>query len=87
MFDGLVLGNWCDAGKTGEGPVSTAELLAKTGVIEESAIWNPPFPSLDQLSEACDSVAQARDVTKGAKMDSWRRRTHCVLSLIRLLNL
>lgn len=67
MFDGLGLRDWCDVGKTGDGPVSMADLLAKTGVSEDSTIWNLPFPSLDRLNEACDSVAQSRDVTKGVE--------------------
>ena len=67
LFDGLGLRDWCDAGKTGEGPVSMADLLAKTGVTEEQSIWNLPFPSLDELNKACGSVAQSRDVTKGVE--------------------
>ena len=67
VFDGLGLRDWCDVGKTGDEPVSMADLLAKTGVSEDSTIWNLPFPSLDQLNEACDSVAQSRDVTKGVE--------------------
>ena len=67
LFDGLGLRDWCDAGKTGEGPVSMADLLAKTGVTEEQSLWNLPFPSLDELNKACGSVAQSRDVTKGVE--------------------
>ena len=67
VFDGLGLRDWCDVGKTGDGPVSMADLLAKTGVTEDRTIWNLPFPSLDRLNEACDSVAQSRDVTKGVE--------------------
>jgi len=67
LFDSLGLRNWCDAGKTGDGPVSMADLLAKTGVKVEESAFNVPFPSLDQLNKACASVAQSRDVTKGVE--------------------
>jgi glycine betaine/proline transport system permease protein len=67
LFDGLGLREWCDAGKTGEGPISMADLLAKTGVTEEQTAWNLPFPSLDELNAACGSIAQSRDVTKGVE--------------------
>ena len=67
VFDWLGLRDWCDVGKAGDGPVSMADLLAKTGVSEDRSIWNLPFPSLDRLNDACDSVAQSRDVTKGVE--------------------
>ncbi|NIP45148.1 MAG: ABC transporter permease subunit [Gammaproteobacteria bacterium] len=67
LFDGAGLRDWCDTGKTGDGPVSMADLLAKTGVSEEQTAWNLPFPSLDELNEACGSIAQSRDLTKGVE--------------------
>ncbi len=67
VFNALGLRGWCDSEKAGDAPVSMADLLAKTGAGEESSIWNLPFPSLDALNEACNSVAQSRDVTKGVE--------------------
>ena len=65
LFDGIGLRDWCDAGKSGDGPVSMADLLAQTGVKEEQSAWSMPFPSLDELNKACGPIAQSRDVTKG----------------------
>ncbi|MCP5087785.1 MAG: ABC transporter permease subunit [Rhodobacteraceae bacterium] len=67
LFNGLGLRGWCDGGKTSDAPVSMADLLAKTGVKEEQTIWNLPFPSLNELNDACGSMAQSRDVTKGVE--------------------
>ncbi len=67
LFDGLGLRDWCDAGKTNDGPVSMADLLAKGGVGKESSLWDLPFPSLDALNEACGRIAQSRDTTKGVE--------------------
>ena len=65
LFDGLGLRGWCDAGKTGDGPLSMADLLAKGGAGKETPWWELPFPSLDALNEACGRIAQSRDTTKG----------------------
>jgi glycine betaine/proline transport system permease protein len=67
LFNGLGLRDWCDAGKTGDAPLSMAELLAKTGKKVDASIWNLPFPSLDELNKACASFAKSRDVTKGVE--------------------
>ena len=67
LFDGLGLRQWCDAGKTGDAPLSMADLLAKGGSGQESSVWNVPFPSLDALNDACGQIAQSRDVTKGVE--------------------
>ncbi len=67
VFDRLGLREWCDAGKTGDGPVSMADLLAKAGVVEEQSTLDIPFPSLDELHDACSAIAQSRDVTKGVE--------------------
>lgn len=67
VFDGLGLRTWCDAGKTTEGPMSMADLLARgqgQGQAEFS-LWNLPFPSMDALNKACASFPQSRDVTTG----------------------
>lgn len=65
LFDGLGLRDWCEAG--GEtGLMSMADLLAKTG---NNANSGPvfPFPSLDNLNEACNNFPQARDLTVGVE--------------------
>ena len=67
LFDGLGLRGWCDAGKTGDGPLSMADLLAKGGAGEDAPWWDVPFPSLDALNEACGRIAQSRDTTKGVE--------------------
>lgn len=67
LFDWLGLRGWCDSGKTGEAPASMADLLAKTGVKEETSILDLSFPSLDELNKACGAFAQSRDVTKGVE--------------------
>jgi glycine betaine/proline transport system permease protein len=69
IFDGLGLRNWCDSGKTGEGPVSMADLLAQagTGETEKTSWWNLPFPSLDELNQSCAGLIQSRDVTQGVE--------------------
>ncbi len=67
LFDGLGLRDWCDAGKTGDAPLSMADLLAKGGAAKETAWWELPFPSLDALNEACGRIAQSRDTTKGVE--------------------
>ncbi len=67
LFDSLGLRAWCGAGKTGDGPLSMADLLAKANGPKESSIWDLPFPSLDALNDACGRVAQSRDLTKGVE--------------------
>lgn len=67
VFDKLGLRDWCDAGKSTDGPVSMADLLAKAGVQQDASAFDIPFPSLDQLHKACASIAQSRDVTKGVE--------------------
>ncbi len=66
-FDKLGLRDWCDADKTSNGPVSMADLLAQTGVEQEQSAFTIPFPSLDELHDACAAVGQSRDVTKGVE--------------------
>ena len=64
LFDGLGLRDWCDAEKT-DGPMSMAQLLAKAqgsdGAVETEGL---PFPSLDELHEACAKISQTRDLTE-----------------------
>ena len=67
FFDKAGLRDWCDAGKTSDGPVSMADLLARAGVKKEESGFELPFPSLDELHKACASIGQSRDVTKGVE--------------------
>ena len=67
LFDGLGLRGWCDAGGTGDAPLSMADLLAAGGAAGETSWWDVPFPSLDTLNEACGRIAQSRDMTKGVE--------------------
>lgn len=67
FFDKLGLREWCDTGKTADGPVSMADLLAKAGVKKDESAFDIPFPSLDELHKACATIGQSRDVTKGVE--------------------
>ena len=67
VFDTLGLRDWCDAGKTDDGPLSMADLLAQAGNAKETTVWDLPFPSLDALNDACDRLPQSRDLTKGVE--------------------
>ncbi len=65
VFNALGLREWCDADPgASAGPMSMAELLAKTrgdaAGAQDSAV---PFPSLDALHRACDAIPRTRDMT------------------------
>lgn len=66
LFDALGLRGWCDAEAT-EGPMTMAQLLARSRGADEVTTpwWNPPFPSLDALHQACNAVPRTRDLTSG----------------------
>ncbi|MEH6457140.1 MAG: ABC transporter permease subunit [Cocleimonas sp.] len=66
VFNVLGLREWCDADKT-EGPTSMAQLLAQAQGKEsiETPWYEIPFPSLDNLHEACGAIDQTRDMTSG----------------------
>ncbi|MCW3782115.1 ABC transporter permease [Defluviimonas salinarum] len=65
LFEAFGLKGWCEAGSSG-GPVSMAELLAKTtGKAAETNLWDTPFPSLDALHGACGAVPRTRELTAG----------------------
>ncbi|MEP1444438.1 MAG: ABC transporter permease subunit [Hyphomicrobiales bacterium] len=65
LFDTFGLRGWCGEGKT-DGPMTMAELLAKAkGGAEETAWWDIPFPSLDNLNKACGAIPRTRDMTEG----------------------
>lgn len=63
LFKALGLEGWCGAGAS-SAPLSMADLLAQNN---SEAAKGPlfPFPSLDNLNEACPAISQTRDVTKG----------------------
>ena len=60
----LGLRSWCDTDAS-EGPMSMAQLMAKTGNAEPESRLNVAFPSLDELHKACGQITQTRDVVKG----------------------
>ncbi|MEX0385942.1 ABC transporter permease [Spiribacter onubensis] len=62
IFDGLGLRGWC--GDSGGGTMSMQDLLAK-GSGETPSVWETPFPSLDNLHDACPAIAQTRQLTTG----------------------
>lgn len=66
LFSALGLTEWCSEGKS-EGPMSMADLLAKTKgkAAEDPSIWELPFPSMDALNESCAAFPQSRELTKG----------------------
>ena len=49
LFNVLGLRKWCDAGAS-DGPMSMAQLLAKTGNAAPQSGVNFAFPSLDELN-------------------------------------
>jgi len=64
LFNIFGLRTWCDIDAS-EGPMSMAQLLAKTGNVEPESRFNVAFPSLDELHKACGQITQTRDVVKG----------------------
>lgn len=72
LFDTLGLRDWCDAGGTSGGPMTMAELLAKSsGKTDAETAATPlletPFPSLDSLNAACPNMSRTRDMTDGVE--------------------
>ena len=68
IFSALGLRSWCESGEqSGGGPVSMADLLAQNAGTDAPApsIWEMPFPSMDELHEACAAFPQSRALTKG----------------------
>ncbi len=67
VFDGLGLRNWCgNSGDAGGGMTSMADLLAKTsGKDAVESPWATPFPSMDELHQACTNFPQSRALTSG----------------------
>lgn len=68
IFSALGLRSWCESGEqSGGGPVSMADLLAQNAGTNAPApsIWEMPFPSMDELHEACAAFPQSRALTKG----------------------
>ncbi len=62
IFDSLGLRGWCGE-KTG-GTMTMQELLAQRSN-EQPSLWELPFPSLDNLHDACPAIAQTRGLTNG----------------------
>ncbi len=67
LFDGMGLRAWCDDGAK-DGPMTMSELLAKAKGGELDTAWyDVPFPSLDNLHAACKAVPRTRDMTSGVE--------------------
>jgi glycine betaine/proline transport system permease protein len=67
LFDGLGLRSWCDAGEKSSS-MSMAELMAKAkGNQVDTPWWDIPFPSLDHLNKACNSIPRTVDMTTGVE--------------------
>jgi len=71
VFDGLGLRDWCEK-ESVPGPMSMADLLAQGagGQAEKTwmqSLWDLPFPSLDELNQACPAIARTRDLTRGVE--------------------
>jgi len=64
LFKTLGLADWCESAGASTAPMSMADLLAQSSGEEAKGPFFP-FPSLDNLNEACPAVLQSRDVTKG----------------------
>ncbi len=66
LFSRLGLEEWCASGQN-EGPMSMADLLARTsgGQARDAAWWELPFPSLNVLHEACGAIPRSRELTLG----------------------
>lgn len=62
VFDGLGLRDWC--GEESGGLSSMADLLGEsTGEEAVVSAWDTPFPSLDALHDACNTIPQSRELT------------------------
>ncbi|MDR9433419.1 MAG: ABC transporter permease subunit [Spiribacter sp.] len=62
IFDSLGLRSWC--GEKTDATMSMADLLrSRSG--QDLTIWELPFPSLDNLHDACPAIAQTRGLTSG----------------------
>lgn len=68
MVDTLGLKDWCGTSQQ-DGPMTMAQLLAKSKVNEEVdiSVWNIPFPSLDNLHASCSVIPRTRDMTSGVE--------------------
>ncbi|MDO6563550.1 ABC transporter permease subunit [Amphritea sp. 1_MG-2023] len=68
MFSTLGLQDWCGITKQ-DGPMTMAQLLAKNKTASEAdtSLWDMPFPSLDNLHAACNSIPRTRDMTNGVE--------------------
>ena len=66
LFNAFGLREWCDAA-AGSAKMSMASLLAKTNpdAVDEGPVF--PFPSMDELYQACPSFPQSREFTAGVE--------------------
>jgi len=67
VIDGLGWREWCDADKT-EVLTSMADLMAKAkGGEVDTAWWDIPFPSLNNLHNSCNALSRTNDMTSGVE--------------------
>lgn len=67
LFNFLGLRDWCEAGDQG-GPMTMQQLLAKSrGDNADEVSEGFPFPSLDNLHDACGAFPRTRDMTAGVE--------------------
>ena len=66
LFNAFGLREWCDAA-AGSAKMTMASLLAKTNpdAADEGPVF--PFPSMDELYQACPSFPQSREFTAGVE--------------------
>ena len=66
LFNAFGLREWCDAA-AGSAKMSMASLLAKTNpdAADDGPVF--PFPSMDELYQACPSFPQSREFTAGVE--------------------
>ena len=64
VFDTLGLRSWCDQ-KSSDSPTNMQDLLNRLKGNQESSSpwWEIPFPSLDNLNQACPAIPKTRDMT------------------------
>ncbi|MGH1539075.1 MAG: ABC transporter permease [Arenicella sp.] len=69
FFNVLGLRDWCDA-NISSGPMTMEQLLGKVGDGDGTAVdvsEKIPFPSLDELNQACSAIPRTRDMTSSVE--------------------
>ena len=63
IFDSLGLRDWC--GEKSGGTLTMQEILARRSADADPSIWELPFPSLDNLHDACPAISKTSGLTQG----------------------